>query len=97
MVGHSDREFTNSSNKYLTTSTSTTSIAAPLHQVVHKLNPDFNVIRPHIIINLMHHLAPERMPLALLVQQEAEHAEQIRDSALESVCIERSASNTQPP
>jgi hypothetical protein len=53
MVEHSDQESANSFSKYPTISTLTMSSAAPLRQVAHNLNLDFNAIQLYIIIKLM--------------------------------------------
>jgi hypothetical protein len=93
----SDQASANSSSKYLTISTSTTSSATPLCRVAHNLHPDFNMIRPHITIKSMQRLASEGTLLVLPVQQGAKHVEQIRALAPEHMCVEQSASNTSPP
>jgi hypothetical protein len=40
--------------------------------LVRNLNPDFNAVRVHAIMETIQRMAPDGSPLALLAQQEAE-------------------------
>jgi hypothetical protein len=44
----------------------------PLAGLVRNLNPEFNVVRVHAIMETIQRMAPDGSPLALLAQQGAE-------------------------
>jgi hypothetical protein len=88
MVAPDGNRAHNSSSRYPTIGKSeATNAQTPSVGVVWNLNPNFNAIREHAIMETIQRMAPDGSPLALLAQQEVE--------AINLIVVEKSAGVSQ--